>query len=108
MSSVSRLCKRSSTEPPGAVAVSLFHSVFRSRTDAFNEFVCGGAMGKNRKKKKLHLGKLPEEFLESPPPPVSSGFVFLLCARLLLTALFASARDAQDGGSRVPDMQHAQ
>lgn len=47
ISNVSELCKRSSTEPPAAVAVSLFHSAFRSPTKAFNEFVCGGA----RKKK---------------------------------------------------------
>lgn len=46
ISSVSRLYKRSSTELPAAVGVSLFHSVFRSRTDAFDDFVCGGAREK--------------------------------------------------------------
>lgn len=55
--------------------------------------------------KKLHLGKLPAEFLESLQPLCCYFVGGSVCAA---AALFASARDAQDGGLRVPDMQHAQ
>lgn len=53
--------------------------------------------------KKLHLGKLPNFLFVLP---------CLLCCYFGICVYgccpFASARDAQDGGLRVPVMQHAQ
>lgn len=57
--------------------------------------------------KKLHLGKLPI-FLFSFFYSRARVVVILESVCMYGRCPFASARDAQDGGLRVPVMQHAQ
>lgn len=52
--------------------------------------------------RKLHLGKLPNFVIAAP------ALLLLWNQCVYGCCPFASARDAQDGGLRVPDMQHAQ